>query len=225
MKKIRQSVSILLTMIMVLSVFTVSPFSVFADDNTVTDETTLIAKINAGESVKLGAPIILESMLNIPSGKEVTIDLNGYKLDRNLSEAVENGSVIYVSANSKLTVADSSGNNSGLITGGYADYGGGVYVDGTFVMTGGTISGNTALSNGGGILLLGGSANITGGIIENNTAKIGGGISNDRQTTLEIGEAIIRNNTALSDGGGIYAFSTLIATGGEISGNTAQHLG
>ncbi len=225
MKKIRQSVSILLTMIMVLSVFTVSPFSVFADDNTVTDETTLIAKINAGESVKLGAPIILESMLNIPSGKEVTIDLNGYKLDRNLSEAVRGGSVIYVSEYSKLTVADSSGNNSGLITGGYADDGGGVYVDGTFVMTGGTISGNNALSNGGGILFLNGSANITSGIIENNTAKNGGGIYNNKQSTLEIGEAIIRNNTAESSGGGIYALSTLIATGSEISGNIAKYSG
>lgn len=232
MKKIRQSVSILLTMIMVLSVFTVSPFSVFADDNTVTDETTLKAKINAGESVKLGAPITLSSRLKIDNGASVTIDLNGYKLDRNSGGSL-NSSVIYLSNHSMLTVTDSSGNNSGLITGGYADDGGGVYVgrDCIFIMKGGTISSNQAQYDGGGIYIEDGdltNVSLEGGIIENNHSNDdGGGIYIDEGAAVNIsGNVVIRNNTSDNRGGGIYSYDTWpTVTNCEISGNIAKKSG
>jgi hypothetical protein len=64
----------------------------------------------------------------------------------------------------------------------YPGYGGGVYNAGTFIMEGGTISGNTSyaegnpLSGGGGVYARGGIFTMKGGTISGNTAPRGGGI-------------------------------------------------
>jgi hypothetical protein len=101
--------------------------------------------------------------------KKITLDLNGYVLDRGLSEATENGYVIHVSGNGDLTVIDNNSAathdpaitytdpvtnqsvtvNGGVITGGNNEYfGGGVYNQGVFTMRAGTICGNTAQGGG-----------------------------------------------------------------------------
>ncbi|MDR0584697.1 MAG: hypothetical protein LBG57_10175, partial [Treponema sp.] len=61
--------------------------------------------------------------------------------------------------------------------------GGGVYVDGTFTMTGGTIRDNTARHNGGGVYIAGGSFTKTGGTIygDTNTTHTAGA---DENTSL-----------------------------------------
>jgi hypothetical protein len=83
-----------------------------------------------------------------------------------------------------------------------------VYVPyGTFTMSGGNISGNTATRNGGGVYVTSanGTFEMKGGIISGNTAT--------------------GTNTAFTPtgaGGGVYAYSgTFQMSGGTISGNTA----
>ncbi len=88
--------------------------------------------------------------LLVPSGKTVTLDLNGHTIDRGLSgkAGVQDGYVIMVAGN--LTVTDSSANQSGTITGGnHNANGGGVVVNGTFTMNGGAIRGNKGGTCGG----------------------------------------------------------------------------
>jgi hypothetical protein len=96
-------------------------------------------------------------------------------------------------------------------------------------MTGGTISGNTAVDYGGGIIIGEGStATISGGTISGNTAKEGGGINIDGTidgSTVTISSGTISLNEA-EKGGGIFVWAGLVKmTGGTISGNTASECG
>ncbi|MBQ2422642.1 MAG: hypothetical protein II286_01685, partial [Clostridia bacterium] len=82
---------------------------------------------------------------------DITIDLNGHKIDRNLSEAKDDGMVFYLwDYDAKLTIMDSAG--GGKITGGNnTGDGGAFYMDrGSLYIEGGEISGNKA-RNGAGI--------------------------------------------------------------------------
>ena len=94
--------------------------------------------------------------------KNLTLDLNGCTL-----RMTGTGSVLKVSGRATLTITDSSAAKSGTITGGNAEYGGGVYVDdyAALKMTGGCITGCHASRGGGGIyssgnLYMGGTAKI-----------------------------------------------------------------
>ena len=102
--------------------------------------------------ISFESDIDLDSALTIQDGRTHTIDLNGYVLSTrgdNISQT--NGSVIILDCNSKLVVKDSSRDKTGVITGGFADKGGGVLVSGgsKFHMTGGSIEGNYAQRGGG----------------------------------------------------------------------------
>jgi len=111
-------------------------------------------------------------------------------------------------------------NNTCMPNGGSGS-GGGVYVDGTFIMTGGTISGNTA-KYGGGVYISSGRFTMSGGTISGNTADggSGGGVYNYGSFTMSGGT--IRSNKADSElGGGVLSNGTFTMTGGTISGNTA----
>ena len=120
----------------------------------------LRAKITAGNSVKLTNNIDIDAVLHVTS--TLTLDLNGHVL-----KMTGSGSVLKVSDRATLTIQDSSANGTGTITGGNAEYGGGVYVDNnaTLKMTGGCITGCHASRGGGGIyssgnLYMGGTAKI-----------------------------------------------------------------
>jgi hypothetical protein len=107
-----------------------------------------------------------------------------------------------------------------------------VYSSGTFNMTGGTISGNTAQHNGGGVSVgrsLQGSGTFTmsGGEIRGNTAGGGGGVHvlSDSTFTMTGGE-IYHNNTTNGPGGGIFINGgAFTMEGGAIDGNTAADQG
>ena len=167
-----------------------------------------------------------EGPLTVPSGCSVTLDLNGHTVDRNLTEAVENGNVITVMG--ELTLLDSSNEETGKITGGNnTKDGGGVLVwpeedatnEGHFIMEGGTITQNTARS-GGGVYVWDnysfhpGRFDMYGGMITGNLAiheeddsfsGYGGGVTVDYgQFYLYDGE--ISNNHAGYYGGGVYIF-------------------
>lgn len=112
--------------------------------------------------------------------------------------------------------------------------GGGVFVDGgTFEMTGGEISKNTAESNGGGVYTrIFTTFNMKGGTIggesesDANTAPKGGGAYVYR-SYFNMSGGTISNNKG-TDGGGVYVYfldCNNNMTGGEISRNTAENGG
>ena len=223
---------------------TLTAFAANAAAN-VTTEAALIKKVNAGGTIKLNKDIMLTDVLRIPTGKEVTLDLNGYTLNRGLTECRDLGSVIRVEPGATLTVKDSSNNNSGVITGGASWNGGGICNHGTLTVEGGTISGNKSLHNtyGGGGGIYNGSYNgskatltLKGGVIAYNEARNGGGVFNsDGTVVIQKGSysvtvlsqlktydtnITIKNNTATVSGSGIYTERDIqIQDAPNISGN------
>lgn len=111
-------------------------------------------------------------------------------------------------------------------------YGGEIYsaCGGTFNLSGGTISGNTA--NNGGVVYAtsGGVVNLTlsGGTISGNKATNGdGGVINMSGGTITISGTKLTGNTASQYGGAVYLYNGVTATmtGGEISNNKANSEG
>jgi len=104
--------------------------------------------------------------------------------------------------------------------------GGGVIISsGTFTMSEGSITGNTAESNGGGVVIYSsGTFAMSGGSITGNTAKTdGGGVDNSGTFTMSGGS--ITGNTVGRDGGGVRNMKTFTMSGGSISNNTARGTG
>jgi hypothetical protein len=94
--------------------------------------------------------------------------------------------------------------------------------DGTFTMTGGSISGNKAAAGGGVYMVDNGSTfTMTGGSISGNKAAAGGGVhmvGNGSTFTMTGGS--IRSNEASNCGGGVSVGDcTFIMSGGSITGN------
>ena len=92
---------------------------------------------------------------DIDSLEFITLDLNGHKIDRNLTKSIKGGSVIIVER-TPLKIIDSSGTNNGLITGGNTtEDGGGIKVCGWASLTveNCKIANNKAQGRGGGVSL------------------------------------------------------------------------
>ena len=169
------------------------------------------------------APNDTVSCLYIYEGTEVTIDLAGYKIDRALTDSVDEGMVFMVDGT--LTINDSSAAKTGLITGGnnvenYGE-GGGVYVsgDGVFYFNGGTISGNSAYYGGG--VESYGQFIMTGGVITGNQAIYNGGgveIYSNGEITVSGSAQIYGNFVCIDEGDpiennvGLYEDSTQFIT-------------
>ena len=122
---------------------------------------------------------------------------------------------------------------TGVITGGKATNGGGVYVgNSTFTMSGGTIAGNTATRNGGGVCVDDGTftmqaaADGTAPTISGNSAgNRGGGVYVDHTQSTMSGSTIT-GNSASWDGGGVYAnYGTFDMSDSTITGNFATTYG
>ena len=164
-------------------------------------------------------------MINIPEKATITLDLNGYTINRNLTEAVIEGKCMWCFGT--LNLKDSSFSeldlNSvndfsqldnvkcGKIMGGYEhpnspdSYGGGIRVNGTLNMYGGIICNNITNYLGGGILLYGtAKVNIYNGIIANNTAgTYGGGIFCHATSKCNMYGGIVANNKAKEYSAGV----------------------
>lgn len=201
------------------------------------------------DTVKLTADIIIDTTLTV--NRAVTLDLNGFVLQR-----TGEGSVIKVGQGGNLTIADSNKNTEhkfaqntaglsaglwelvddssttsktvkgGIITGGKAQKGGGVYVapGGKLNMTGGSIVGCQASKDGGGVYLdnndqtgkpseftmtdssiIGCTASDTGGGVAVNPAckfTMNNG-SEIRSCTARIGGGVYTNNSG-TNGNGVF---------------------
>jgi hypothetical protein len=197
-----------------------------ATATTVATEEQLNTAISEGSTeIQLLADITLSRYCEISDGKTVTLDLNGYTLSRNLSEVTECGNILRVTSNGTLTIKDSSGDNSGKITGGNdSDGGGGICNYGTLTLDGGTITGCKAVY-GGAVYVISGSFTMNGGVITDCSATDCGGIYNTSGGTLYVKGGTIQNCTSNGDGGGIVNYGTATISGGTITGNHAKSRG
>ena len=194
--------------------------------------TEVINGDGSNKAVKMTADITLGSRLNIVNGKNVTLDLNGHKLSRSLTEYADDGNVIRVETGGQLTVEDGSGNDSGQITGGKAINGGGICNHGTLTIEGGTITGCSASSNGGGIYNAPATADgyptsltIKGGTVTGNTCgDRGAGIFNYPGCVLNIqGTVDVSGNTKGSEANNVYLDGeTVFTVTGALTGS---HIG
>ena len=179
-----------------------------------------------GKGFKYGA-------ICVPQDKIITIDLNGYIIDRGLSRKTaptKNGTVIFMEMNSTLTVKDSSPEkvNKGRISDSvwYADE------NGTEEIKGGVITGGYNLSDGGGIYM-GDKTSLVmeGGTIAGNLANDGGGVQIEGGSSkLQMSESVfISYNKAAGEiygGGGICTDGvTVTIAGGNVTHNTAKYGG
>lgn len=157
--------------------------------------TGLLYAMAAGGNIKLAGDCTdpspsSSSYLEVPSGKTVTLDLNGYTINHNLTTSVNLGWVIKVNGGT-LTINDSSTGKTGKITGGHFG----------------------PINMAGGIYNLNGTVTINGGSIINNT---GNGICNkEASSRLTINGGTISGNTNY----GIYNEGTLYLYGGTFSDN------
>ena len=117
----------------------------------------------------------------------------------------------------------------GTVTGGKAtQYGGNIYVQQNFKMSGGVVENGESLSqshSGGNICISGANATISGGTVTGGKAKEGGNISIRSGGKLTVSGGVIENGYAYNHGGNIAAFYTLNITGGEIRNGAAKRGG
>ena len=195
---------LLLAALMLISVICAVSPTVYAAKVKIDSEAAIKSAVSKGGTVKMDADIELVSILTVPSGVTVTLDLNGKTLSRNLSECVENGSVISVEPDATLTIIDCSDYNTGTITGGAAFFGGGIFNNGTLYLKGGTIINNEA-QKGGGVF---NGVNGTLVIEKNEFTKKVGLVQKSFVTNVSV-----TNNTAEKDGGGIYSDGAIKISG------------
>ena len=210
--------------------------------------------------IKLYQTSVISARMTVGADQVVILDLNGRKLEREVAanpniniQAEYDGSVIYVEG--ELTVRDNdpdyghgtSTPAGGLITGGRAVKGGGIWVNGgRLTLEGGTIydnlaqpqwKGSSSEGYGSGVYVNnGGIFVMTGGAVSRNRAegygRKGTGVYIESSTFEMSGGGIYGSSLQeAKDGGGIYASGTqdapavLRISGGEIAGNYASGYG
>jgi len=184
----------------------------------------------------ISVPSSTENTFGSVTGLTITIQGNG-----TLTPSA-NGSLLYIGAGQMiiakdLTLRGRNNNNDSvvrIVNGGTfrmegratvtgntsSGDGGGVYVDGVFIMQDSTsVSGNTTngLEKHGSGVYNNGTFTMWGGSISDNTGSTyGGGVCNDRTFTMKGNATIVGNKS----GGGVYNNREFTMEGGTISGNT-----
>ena len=185
-----------------------------------------ISSASDDRTIIVADDVSISDTLTIDNGKNITLRADG--TDHTLSRDGFTGNLFRVNSSGKLTITG-SGNSNLTLNGTGQDSDSLVYVNGgTFTMSGGILTNNTASSNGGGVYVdNSGTFTMSGGEISNNMAKdnSGGGVYvNDGTFTMSGGT--ISDNEA-RDGGGVYGTggSTFTMERGTISDNTAYYGG
>lgn len=178
------------------------------------------------DTVKLTADIIIDTTLTV--NRAVTLDLNGFVL-----RMTKEGSVIKVEQGGNLTIADSDTDKAHK----FVQSTGGLWVlvdDSSKTVYGGIITGGNAQKGGGVYVAPGGKLNMTGGSIVSCQAKFGGGVylDNNDQTgepsEFTMTSSRIIGCTASDNGGGVAvnpACTFTMNNGSEIRSCTARNGG
>jgi len=139
--------------------------------------------------------------------------MNGGNINNNTTTGWGGGVAVQFGASFTMTGGNINNNDASL-------EGGGVGNNSTFTMSGGSITGNTALTGGG--IHNNGTFTMNGGTVNSNNAPNGGGVRNTSFSTFNMSGGIIsgHNLTAGSpSGGGVYNEGVFNMSGGAISGN------
>ena len=147
------------------------------------------------------------------------------------NSATQNGGGVYAeNIGTAFTVKGGTIGGSTAVDANTAKYGGGVYVkNGTFTMSGGKVTGNSASKDGGGVRLDKGTFNMSGSaVISRNTTDTYGGVDVNNGSFTMSGGSITGNTTTnespdWSGGGGVFVFDdgSFTMSGGSITGNNA----
>ena len=194
-----------------------SPMSIFAEDTAVAQSADGTSQYNdydsAWSAANNGVEIVmlqdwnLSSRLIVNESATVTIDMNGHKMDRNLSDSVSDGEVIYLKKKSNLTLKGST-DSTFTVKNLWKDKDGGTTTQETI---GGLVTGGYSSNGGGGIHMKEGSQLTLDhvGVMGNSAttySRNGGGIHTDGDGCIINlnNESSVSYNYASNKGGGIY---------------------
>lgn len=175
---------------------------------------------DADVTIRLESAWLVDGVLELPSGKTLNLDLNGYPIIRALKKTQDDGELFKIGAGAVLNIIDSTpsrkscGNfTGGSIQGGRSDNTAGlIECLGTVNMTGGTLYNGGTTDKGGAIKLSGsGTANLDGVLISNcwsdkavTYQNEGGAIYMKESAKANLKNCTIRFCRAFDFGGGIY---------------------
>ena len=215
----KRILSMVLAICLVLSCM---PTTVFAANS---DTTELQNKLNSGGTVTLSKDYTIDTALNVKN--TVTLDLNGHVIKMTGSDSVikvgSGGNLTMTDSNKTATHTDSTLPAGGVITGGNASHGSGVYIiNGSFTLNGGTIE-NCSAEYGGGVYVVS-NTNFTmnGGSIANcnsttsDTAVGGGGVYLASDSTFTMNGGTIANCNSTTSGGGVFSYGNFLMSGNAI---------
>ena len=205
------------TILILLSLFAVG-LNIWAQSTSITVNTEYELKSaidNPNYSqIHLGADIVLQGVQRdiddkrlyvALSGREVTLYMDGHSISRDPNSFDDysdysHGQVIYLISGT-LTIASGSNTSGSIISGGHADYGGGIYVCANAIL------------------------NLNGITIQNCTANIhGGGIYNDGGSLI-VSTCNISGCTASDHAGAIWNKGPLTVTNCAFTDNNANDVG
>jgi hypothetical protein len=197
-----------------------------SDAVVVHNEAELTAAItNDNAYILFANDISTTSLLEIKESRTISIDMNGFTLNRGCTS--RDSQAIVVRTGSTLNLSN------GTVTGGWGGHGGAFDIEsGTHVnLTDVIITGNHADDRGGGISNHG-TLNMTRGAITNNESYDhtdpagGGGLFNYEGATATLTNVTFTGNAAtVYGGGGICNYGTLYLDGVTIQNNTARSNG
>ena len=196
------------------------------------DSTTKTAYIYLADNVNIS------NKLTIPQGHTLYLCLNGHSITKTSEDFGESNSQIYANgvidgSAGNVTFALCNCKTDGTITHTSGKNGRGVWVKGTFIMYGGTISGNNCVYEEGGGVYVDGTFIMYGGTIKENksTSHNGsGGVGANCRTFAMYGGTISGNESVNGLGGGISlnmlnSGGRAIISGGAITNNKAADMG
>ena len=189
-----------------------------------------IININDGASTYADCPNTgtygTSDTINIPAGTYTTTS-SSYNIAKNVSIVGVGAGTTTINGNSLdrvFVIGAYTVSISGVtITGGNtsANYGGGIYNNGTLTIADSIVSGNTSNFEGGGIYTNGSALTVTNSTISGNNAPKAGGIFNWLSTVTVTNSTISGNSATEGDqAGGIYCHGWLYVSNSTISGNS-----
>ena len=209
-----------------------TPVDVVVIKNSVHDNGALFGNLaNDGEYhlksgvYKLKQDFYSNSSIVIDEGADVTIDLAGNTLNRNLDEKNNFGTVLTVKTGAKLRVIDSTGTGLATIKGGYSKSGGGavyVFEGGEAILEGINVDGNKAGDRGGAFMTKG-KLVLTNCKVTNCESADGGAVFCDTKGNVTInGDTFFScNKTTTYGGGALVNYGTINIDGASFENNTS----